>query len=47
MYTLGKLLPSSPLCNHGTILRTGIQLVLYFHVFNATVFPLFKFKTLI
>ena len=47
MYTMGKLPPLSPHFIHGTIIRTGIQLVLYSHVFNTTVFALFKFKTLI
>ena len=45
MCTMGKLLPLSPHFIHGTIIRTGIQFVLYFHVFNTTVFALFKFKT--
>ena len=47
MYTAGKLPPLSPHFNHGTIIRTVTQLVLYSHGFNTTVFALFKFKTLI
>ena len=32
LFSMGKLPASSPHCNHETITRTGIQLVLYFHV---------------
>ena len=47
MYTMGKLPPLSPHFIHGTIIRTGIWLVLHSNVFNTTVFAIFKFKTLI
>ena len=46
MYTTCKLPPSLPHFSHGTIIQTGIQFVLYSHVFHTTVFALFKFKTL-
>ena len=29
MYTMGKLPPLSPHFNHGTVIQTGIKLVLY------------------
>ena len=38
MYTIGNFSLSSTHFNHGVILRTEIQLVLYFLVFNTTVF---------
>ena len=47
MYTMDKLPPSSSHFNHGTIMRTGILLVLYFRVSNTSVFPLFNLRTLI
>ena len=47
MYTMGRLLPLSPRFIRGTVIRTGIWLVLYSHVFDTTIFVLFKFKTLI
>ena len=47
MHAMGKLSSLSPHFIHGTIIQTGIWLALYSHVFNTTVFALFKFKTLI
>ena len=47
MHTVGKLSSLSPHFIHGTIIQTGIWLAFYSHVFNTTVFALFKFKTLI
>ena len=44
---MGKLTPLSPHFIHETIIRTSIWLVQYSHIFNTTVFALFKFKTLI
>ena len=47
MYAMGKLPPLSPHFINGTKIRTRIQLALYSHFFNTTVFTLFKSKTLI
>ena len=47
MYAMGKLPPLSPHFINGTKIRTRIQLALYPHFFNTTVFTLFKSKTLI
>ena len=46
MYTMGKLPSLSHHFIHGTITRTGIQVVLYSHVFNTNVFAFFYLKTL-
>ena len=46
MYTMGKLPSLSHHFIHGTITRTGIQVVLYSHVFNTNVFVFFYLKTL-
>ena len=43
MYTIGKLPPSLPHFNHGTIMRTEIACIL---CFNTTIFPLCKYLVL-